>query len=144
MFGCDAYVHVPKEQRTKLDFKSKRCIFLGYGEDQYGFRLWDPVVQKVVRSRDVIFNEKSFSGLQILNHPTDYIQFDLFDNGGQNKRTPRVTFNPTPSIMSSPQDGIPTSTKSASCSISNLPLSTNSPDAIATEHYNLFPNTHRR
>ena len=44
VFGCDAYVHVPKEQRMKLDFKSKRCIFLGYGEDQYGFRLWDPVV----------------------------------------------------------------------------------------------------
>ena len=30
VFGCDAYVHVPKEKRTKLDNKSKRCIFIGY------------------------------------------------------------------------------------------------------------------
>ena len=30
IFGCDAYVHVPKEKITKLDSKSKRCIFIGY------------------------------------------------------------------------------------------------------------------
>eukprot|EP00253_Pinus_taeda_P031970 PITA_31970 len=29
VFGCDAYVHVPKEKRTKLDSKSKKCIFIG-------------------------------------------------------------------------------------------------------------------
>ena len=30
VFGCDAYVHVAKEKRTKLDNKSERCIFIGY------------------------------------------------------------------------------------------------------------------
>jgi len=30
VFGCDAYVHVPKEKRTKLDSKSKKCIFIRY------------------------------------------------------------------------------------------------------------------
>jgi len=29
-FGCDAYVHVPKEKRTKLDSKYERFIFIGY------------------------------------------------------------------------------------------------------------------
>eukprot|EP00253_Pinus_taeda_P016201 PITA_16201 len=29
VFGCDAYVHVPKEKRTKLDSKSEKCIFIG-------------------------------------------------------------------------------------------------------------------
>eukprot|EP00253_Pinus_taeda_P016539 PITA_16539 len=29
VFRCDAYVHVPKEKRTKLDSKSKKCIFIG-------------------------------------------------------------------------------------------------------------------
>eukprot|EP00253_Pinus_taeda_P031455 PITA_31455 len=29
LFGCDAYVHVPKEKRTNLDSKSKKCIFIG-------------------------------------------------------------------------------------------------------------------
>ncbi|GKV48929.1 hypothetical protein SLEP1_g55712 [Rubroshorea leprosula] len=30
IFGCDAYVWVPKEERTKVDKNSKKCIFLGY------------------------------------------------------------------------------------------------------------------
>eukprot|EP00253_Pinus_taeda_P036673 PITA_36673 len=33
VFGCDAYVHVPKEKRTKLDSKSKKCIFIGEVKD---------------------------------------------------------------------------------------------------------------
>eukprot|EP00253_Pinus_taeda_P021834 PITA_21834 len=33
VFGCDAYVHVPKEKRTKLDSKSEKCIFLGEVKD---------------------------------------------------------------------------------------------------------------
>ena len=30
VFVYDAYVHVPKENRTKLDSKFERCIFIGY------------------------------------------------------------------------------------------------------------------
>eukprot|EP00253_Pinus_taeda_P008711 PITA_08711 len=33
VFGYDAYVHVPKEKRTKLNRKSKRCIFIGEVKD---------------------------------------------------------------------------------------------------------------
>eukprot|EP00253_Pinus_taeda_P029552 PITA_29552 len=29
VFGCDAYVHVPKEKRTKMDSKYEKCIFIG-------------------------------------------------------------------------------------------------------------------
>jgi hypothetical protein len=29
VFGCDAYVHVPKENKSKLDKKVKKCIFIG-------------------------------------------------------------------------------------------------------------------
>ena len=39
VFGCDAYVHVPKEKRTKLDNKSKRCIFIGYKDGLKGYKL---------------------------------------------------------------------------------------------------------
>ena len=59
VFGCEAYVHVPKQLRQKLDFKSRKCIFLGYGVDgQFGYRLWDPETRTIVRSSDVVFNEK--------------------------------------------------------------------------------------
>jgi len=30
VFGCDAYVHVPKQKIAMLDSKSERCIFIGY------------------------------------------------------------------------------------------------------------------
>ena len=44
VFGCNAYMHIHKDSRTKLDPKSYRCIFLGYGDSgEMGYRLWDPV-----------------------------------------------------------------------------------------------------
>ncbi|RDY03729.1 hypothetical protein CR513_12653, partial [Mucuna pruriens] len=33
------------------------CIFIGYGHDEYGYRMYDPVEKKLVRSRDVQFME---------------------------------------------------------------------------------------
>jgi hypothetical protein len=30
VFGCDSYVHVLKENRSKLDNKDEKCIFIGY------------------------------------------------------------------------------------------------------------------
>jgi len=33
VFGCDAFTHVPKDERHKLDAKARQCIFLGYGEE---------------------------------------------------------------------------------------------------------------
>ena len=41
--------------RSKLDPKAKQCIFLGYGHEEFGYRLYDPIDKKVVRSRDVVF-----------------------------------------------------------------------------------------
>lgn len=55
IFGCKAYMHVPNEQRSKLDSKTTPCVFVGYGDEEYGFRLYDPEKKKTIRSRDVIF-----------------------------------------------------------------------------------------
>ncbi|MCO5558348.1 hypothetical protein L7F22_011929 [Adiantum nelumboides] len=33
VFGCEAFSHVPKILRQKLDPKSHKCIFIGYGVD---------------------------------------------------------------------------------------------------------------
>ena len=48
---------VPKEQRSKLNDKPTSCIFIGYGDDEFGYRLWDLEKQKTVRSKDVMFHE---------------------------------------------------------------------------------------
>ncbi|GKV41223.1 hypothetical protein SLEP1_g48789 [Rubroshorea leprosula] len=57
VFGCKAFVHVPKDERSKLDAKTKQYIFIGYGQDEFGYWLYDPVEKKLVRSRDVVFFE---------------------------------------------------------------------------------------
>ncbi|KAJ0086211.1 hypothetical protein Patl1_08070 [Pistacia atlantica] len=53
----DAFVHIPRDERSKLDMKTRQCIFIGYGLDEFGYRLYDPVEKKLVRSRDVVFIE---------------------------------------------------------------------------------------
>eukprot|EP00253_Pinus_taeda_P012956 PITA_12956 len=60
VFGCDAYVHVPKEKQTKLDSKFKKCIFVGYKDGLKGYKLWNPVTRKVVYSQDVVFKEVKY------------------------------------------------------------------------------------
>lgn len=57
-FDCEAFALIDSENRTKLEAKSKKCVFVRYGIDEFGYRLWDFENHKIVRSRDVIFNEK--------------------------------------------------------------------------------------
>jgi hypothetical protein len=57
-FGCESFVHIDEENRTKLEEKSKKCTLIGYGVNYFGYRLWDYENNKIIRSRDVIFNEK--------------------------------------------------------------------------------------
>ena len=39
VFGCLAYMHVAMDKQGKLYPKSRPCIFLGYGDDEFGYRL---------------------------------------------------------------------------------------------------------
>jgi hypothetical protein len=40
-FGCESFVHIDKENRTNLEAKSKKCTFIGYNVNDFGYRLWD-------------------------------------------------------------------------------------------------------
>ena len=51
-------MHIPKEQRSKSHEKLLKRIFLGYVDNKLGYGLWDPLKRRVIRSRDVIFNEE--------------------------------------------------------------------------------------
>ena len=57
VFGCKAFVHISQDERLKLDAKTRQCIFLGYGLDEFEYKLFNPIAKKVVRSRDVVFVE---------------------------------------------------------------------------------------
>lgn len=55
VFGCIFHVHVPDSKRTKLDDKSLICVLLGVSEEFKAYRLYDPVSQGIITSRDAVF-----------------------------------------------------------------------------------------
>ena len=57
IFGCDVYSHVPKDERSKLDSKTRRSIFLGYGQGIKGYRLYDKAQTRIFYSKNVVLNE---------------------------------------------------------------------------------------
>jgi len=56
VFGCTTYARV---DNGKLEPRAAKCIFLGYQPSVKGYKLWNPQTQKVVLSRNVIFNESA-------------------------------------------------------------------------------------
>ena len=80
-FGFEAFFHIDKDYRTKLEAKSKKCTFIGYGVDDFGYHLWDYDKRKIIRSRDVVFNEKvmykyQLQGKKVETQNTKYIVLD--------------------------------------------------------------------
>ena len=57
VFGCKAFDHVPKDERSKFDAKTKAHVFVGYDLDEFGYKLWNAIKKKVIRSWDVVFVE---------------------------------------------------------------------------------------
>jgi len=57
-FGCESFVHINKENRTKLEAKTKKCTFIGYGVNDFGYHFYDYEKHKMIKRRDVIFNER--------------------------------------------------------------------------------------
>ena len=57
VFGCISHVHFPDCKRTKLDDKSVNCVLLRISEESNAYRLYDPISQKIMVSRDVVFDE---------------------------------------------------------------------------------------
>ena len=92
VFGCKAYVHVPKDERGKLDNKAKKCILVGYGEETKGYRLYDPDKKRICFSRDVSFNE-SECGIELDVTPSGgdlYVELELQDEGSVSPDQPVV------------------------------------------------------
>ena len=61
VFGCTAYVYVPKDERGKLDSKTKRCTLLGYGSVRKGYRVFEQLTLKICYSRNIEFDERENS-----------------------------------------------------------------------------------
>ncbi|GJQ70654.1 hypothetical protein Trydic_g23043 [Trypoxylus dichotomus] len=60
-FGSEAFVHIPKEKRRKLDKKSVNLILTGYDGNSTNYRLFDPITKQVVISRETFSEGNSVS-----------------------------------------------------------------------------------
>ena len=84
VFGCICFVHIPDNQRKKLDPKSYKAVFVGYPEGTKGFKVWNVESEKFARSRNVLFHENKFHNFN--NNPTikdateTIFSFDIDDN----------------------------------------------------------------
>ena len=57
-FCCVSYVHIDFAAHSKLDAKSKICFFNGYGDQKFGYQFSNEQNRKIIRSRNVMFNEQ--------------------------------------------------------------------------------------
>ena len=80
VFGCKAYARIPDEKRKKLDPKSQKCIFVGYPAGVKGYKLYDPVKQKMIVRRDVVFIENVFDhAIKEKGEPDELLPAICFD-----------------------------------------------------------------
>lgn len=82
VFGCIAYCLKNAQSRKKLDQKSDKCIFIGYCSRSKAYRLYNPDTQKIITSRNVVFDENAKWGLQ--NTDEDESHVAPFEDGGKN------------------------------------------------------------
>ncbi|CAL9005203.1 unnamed protein product [Prunus brigantina] len=70
IFGCVVFVHLHDHQRSKLDPRAEKCVFIGYAPHQKGYRCYHPPSQKVYTSMDVAFREQESYFLDAQEDPS--------------------------------------------------------------------------
>lgn len=60
VFCCKAFAHILEEQRQKLDGKDIPCAFLGYKDAEFGYKSWESIEKKLIKSSDIVFCKKEF------------------------------------------------------------------------------------
>ncbi|EPS65314.1 hypothetical protein M569_09465 [Genlisea aurea] len=70
-----AYAHVSDANKKKLDDRSRACVMLGVSDESKAYRLYDPVADKILISKDVIFDEQKRWDWGTIVNP-DTIEFE--------------------------------------------------------------------
>ena len=60
IFGYTVFIHYPKHVQNKVEPRVVKCVFVGYGRNQKGYRCYDPQARKVDTTTDCEFIEKEF------------------------------------------------------------------------------------
>jgi len=78
VWGCDAFYHVPKKQRTILDTKAQPCIYLGHCETQNAAKVLQLDTNKLIVTRDVRYRNDKFANMRALQRGPDAVR-ELLD-----------------------------------------------------------------
>ena len=57
IFGCIAHVRNSSPHLKKLEDRSRKMVFIGYEAESKAYRAYDPTVNRVYVSRDIVFDE---------------------------------------------------------------------------------------
>ncbi|KAG7558728.1 Integrase catalytic core [Arabidopsis thaliana x Arabidopsis arenosa] len=68
IFGCTVYYHI---NEGKLEPRARKGVFVGYGDGVKGFRIWSPLENRVILSRNVVFDEVSMLGCSVKSTTTE-------------------------------------------------------------------------
>ena len=80
VFGSPCYKHVPDQKRKKLDDKGEVMVLIGY-HPTGAYKLWNPCVNKVEFSRDVIVDETEVFQWKALEYKSSKtVPIELCDN----------------------------------------------------------------
>jgi len=60
VFGCSVFVHIPKTERSKLDACAEKCVFVGYGVNQQGYRCYSPNKRHMYTTMNCDFLETEY------------------------------------------------------------------------------------
>ena len=60
IFGCVAFVHLPKQNRTKLEAWAINCVFLGYRVNQKGYQCYDSITKRMYTTMNCDFFKQSY------------------------------------------------------------------------------------
>jgi hypothetical protein len=89
VFGCVSYICIESDARSKLNAKSRKCYFIGYEDEAFGYRFWDDQNWKIIRSRNVTFKEmvvyKNNSSAELVSTELELKKLELINLDGISK-----------------------------------------------------------
>ncbi|KAJ9535505.1 hypothetical protein OSB04_un001367 [Centaurea solstitialis] len=122
VWGSACFVQLQPHEHTKLQPRSRLCLFLGYGIEHKGYRCWDPISKRLRISRHVTFWE--------------HVPFYTMPNSNSETPISTVPFFTDPSVSLDLPSPIPTPNSEAPTHVASpvpsthIPPPPGSPDPI--------------
>ncbi|KAM2467223.1 hypothetical protein PS1_009053 [Malus domestica] len=85
VFGSVCFTLIPHQLRHKLEKSSNKGVFVGYSTSEKGYRIYNVLTQKIILSRDVIFDEDSMWNWDTMVEEKDSVSLQIDLNKRQTR-----------------------------------------------------------